>query len=71
MKYGKSEDNRRDGTTLDLCVIEKMWSDNKNDWVQYYYSHAIRSPSYKAYLPKRKSWKAGTEREQDVQSEDR
>lgn len=37
---------------LDLCVIERMWRDDKHDYVQYYYNHPVRSASYTAYLPK-------------------
>lgn len=52
MKYGRSEDNRAFGTALDLCVIEKIWTDGKQDFVRYFYNHPKRSISYTAYLPK-------------------
>lgn len=52
MKYGNSEQNRTNGTILEKCVVEELWSDSKNDWVRYYYAHDVRTPSYKAYLPK-------------------
>lgn len=70
MKYGDSEKNRENGTTLDLCVIENIWSDSKNDWVQYYYSHANRSPSYKAYLPLGNLKRLGLKIRKDVSRDD-
>lgn len=53
MKYGKSEDNRENGTILDRLLVIKIWSDNKQDFIKYIYSHdSGEHGPYTAYVPK-------------------
>lgn len=67
MKYGNSEKNRTEGTTLDRLVVIKIWSDNKQDFIRYIYSHESGEHGpYTAYVPKGQIARLGLQERNDV-----